>query len=360
MSEEISIRLGGRLGTFTLDVDFRLPMNGISALFGPSGCGKTTILRAVAGLHHIEGRIAIGDRVLQDRHVFIPVHQRRLGYVFQEPSLFPHLSVRRNLTYGLRRARSDPPHVRFDDIVDLLRIAQLVDRSPEHLSGGERQRVSIGRALLSQPSILLMDEPLSALDQMAKEEILPYLEALHASLRIPILLVTHDLAEVERLADHLVLLQAGRLKIAGPLNDVLLDPLAGLSSRRDHAAILGARVIRVDPDGIAVIDIDGCRLFILADGLKPGESIRVRIAATDVSIARARHEQSSILNAVPAKVLGIEPIGNAEAAVKLDLGVTAMAPIRARITRRSLEGLHLRKDSNVIAQIKSVSLVTNR
>src|SRR5690606_30250893 len=154
------------------DVDFRLPMHGISALFGPSGCGKTTILRSVAGLHRIAGRIAIGDRLLQDRHVFMPAHKRRLGYVFQESSLFPHLSVRGNLTYGLKGA--DRHEVRFEGIVDLLGIGHLVDRSPEHLSGGERQRVSIGRALLSQPGILLMDEPLSALDQMAREEILPY------------------------------------------------------------------------------------------------------------------------------------------------------------------------------------------
>lgn len=360
MDSAIEVALNGELGAFTLDVDFTVPMHGISALFGPSGCGKTSILRSVAGLNHIPGRIAVGGEVWQDGHRFMQTHRRALGYVFQEASLFAHMSVRQNLTYGEKRAGSVQKHIRFDEVVDLLGIGPLVDRSPENLSGGERQRVSIGRALLSQPRLLLMDEPLSALDRMAKDEILPYFEALHANLKIPILLVTHDISEVERLADHLVLLRQGRLVASGPLNEVLAAPGSPLAGRRDFAAVLPARVVRHEPDGIAVLDIAGRELLVLASGLQQHDTVRVRIAASDVSIARHRHEASSILNAIPARIVGIEPLGEAEASVRLDLGIGSQAPIRARITRRSLEALELSHGQTVVAQIKSVSLAASR
>ncbi|MET0169793.1 MAG: molybdenum ABC transporter ATP-binding protein [Aliihoeflea sp.] len=360
MTERIEIALKGNLGAFHLDVDLAVPMHGITALFGPSGCGKTSILRSVAGLNRMPGRIAIGTEVWQDDRRFVPTHKRSLGYVFQEASLFSHLSVRQNLIYGERRARADGQHVRFDDIVDLLGITHLVDRSPANLSGGERQRVSIGRALLSQPRLLLMDEPLSALDRMAKDEILPYFEALHANLRIPILFVTHDIAEVERLADHLVLLREGRLVSSGPLHEVLSAPHSPLAARRDFAAVLPAKVVRHDPDGIAVLDIAGCQMLVVAKDMRPGETVRVRIAASDVSIARSRPEATSVLNVLPARIMGIDPIDDAEAGIQLDIGVDHEAPIRARITRRSLEGLSLSEGQDVFAQIKSVSLAANR
>ncbi|MFA5580720.1 MAG: molybdenum ABC transporter ATP-binding protein [Paracoccaceae bacterium] len=359
MGDVIGIALTGRLGDFTLNVDFTAPMHGITALFGPSGCGKTTILRAVAGLNRMTGRITIGDEIWQDAHHFRPTHRRALGYVFQEASLFAHLSVRANLGYGEKRARGEK-HIRFDDVVDLLGIGHLINRFPEHLSGGERQRVSIGRALLSQPKLLLMDEPLSALDRMAKDEILPYFEALHANLKIPILLVSHDISEVERLADHLILLRQGRMLAAGPLNDVLAAPDSPLATRRDFAAILPARVTGFAPDGIAALDIGGRELLTLADGLQPGDAVRVRIAASDVSIARSPHAASSILNALPARIVGIDPLNPAEASIRLDIGTRTKALIRARITRRSLNALGLAAGQDVVAQIKSVSLATNR
>ena len=194
-------------------------MRGVTALFGPSGCGKTTVLRCVAGLQMLrDGYLSIGGEVWQDGAAFRPPYQRSVGYVFQEASLFPHLSVRRNLLYGHRRAlrRGTGEATRFDEVVELLGMQGLLDRSPLRLSGGERQRVAIGRALLSQPRLLLMDEPLAGLDRLSKDEILPYLEALHTALSIPILYVSHDIAEVERLADHLVLMQAGQWSRAGP------------------------------------------------------------------------------------------------------------------------------------------------
>ncbi len=359
MEEQIAIRLAGTLGTFRLDVDFAVPMRGITALFGPSGCGKTSILRSVAGLNHVPGDIRIGSETWQDATRFVPTHKRPLGYVFQEASLFPHLTVRQNLVYGQKRSSGSDGHIRFDEVVALLGIGHLIDRAPQNLSGGERQRVSIGRALLSQPKLLLMDEPLSALDRMAKDDILPYFEALHANLRIPILLVTHDMSEVERLADHLVLMREGRVVASGPLDEVLGAADSPLAARRDFAAVLAGTVLRIEPDGVAVIGIAGREFLVLADRLSVGDTVRVRIAAADVSIARSRHEGSSILNALPARVTGIDALNEHEASVRLDIGL-GPAPIRARITRRSLGMLRLTEGDEVVAQIKSVALTANR
>ncbi|MDY8109840.1 molybdenum ABC transporter ATP-binding protein [Fulvimarina sp. 2208YS6-2-32] len=359
-AQSIMVNLEGRLGSFMLDVAFQAPMRGITALFGPSGCGKTTILRSVAGLRHIPGAIAIGTDVWQNSRSFRPPHERPVGYVFQEPSLFPHLSVRRNLVYGRDRAAGSSGAIRFDDVVDLLGLSHLVDRDPAHLSGGERQRVSIGRALLSQPRLLLMDEPLSALDRMAKDEILPYFEALHANLSIPVLLVTHDIAEVERLADHLVVLKDGRVVHASPLNEALTDPNLPFGRSRDFAAVLAGTVTRVDPDGLAAIDVFGTEILAIGDGLDVNQTVRVRIVASDVSLARDRATQSSILNLVPARIVGIDPMGAAEANVRLSLATDGSAHFVARVSRRSVASLDLRADDRVVAQIKSVSLAATR
>ncbi|HEY0836490.1 MAG TPA: molybdenum ABC transporter ATP-binding protein, partial [Azospirillum sp.] len=222
----MEVRFRGRLGAFAVDVAFAAPARGITALFGPSGCGKTSVLRCVAGLQRLDGRFALNGDVWQDGAIFRPTHRRPIGYVFQEASLFAHMSVRANLLYGHRRTvgRSVPETIRLDDVVELLGVAHLLDRSPRHLSGGERQRVAMGRALLTQPRLLLMDEPLAALDRFSKDEILPYLERLHDVLPIPVLYVSHDIAEVERLADHLVLLRDGRVVASGPVQELQADP----------------------------------------------------------------------------------------------------------------------------------------
>ena len=223
----ISVRYTGVLGRFKLDVAFEVPMRGIIALFGPSGCGKTTVLRCMAGLNRLPGRLVVDDEVWQDDATgkFLPPHERRIGYVFQEASLFAHLSVRGNLLYGYRRAlkRGAAANTRLDEVVELLGIGPLIDRATGGLSGGERQRIALGRALLAQPLLFLMDEPLSALDRMTKEEILPYLEALCTSSSIPALYVSHDMSEIERLADHMVLLDSGRVAAAGPLDELMAD-----------------------------------------------------------------------------------------------------------------------------------------
>jgi len=215
----------GSLGAFTLDVDFTAPPQGVTALFGPSGCGKTTILRCMAGLERLQdAHFSFGpDAVWQDDSFFVPPHKRDVGYIFQDANLFPHLTVRKNLLYGQKRSTSQSGDtiIAFDDVVDLLGIGKLLDRLPARLSGGERQRVGIGRALLSQPRLLLLDEPLSALDSDNKREILPYLERLPAILTIPMIYVSHDIREVRRLAEHVIILKEGRIVQAGAINDCL-------------------------------------------------------------------------------------------------------------------------------------------
>ncbi|MCM2502633.1 molybdenum ABC transporter ATP-binding protein [Aureimonas altamirensis] len=359
MDDRIVAALAGRLGSFTLDVDFALPMHGISALFGPSGCGKTTILRCIAGLNRLAGAVRVGPDLWQDGQSFVPTHRRPIGYVFQEASLFPHLSVRQNLVYGAKRSKRARHSIAFDEVVALLGLAPLMERAPTHLSGGERQRVSLGRALLRQPSLLLMDEPLSALDRTAKEEILPYFEALHANLRIPMILVTHDMSEVERLADHLVLLRDGRVVSGGPLEDALSDPASPLAAKADFASVLIGRVQAIEADGIAAVDVGGATIRTVGRAAEAGMTVRVRVAAGDVSIVRSPAKDTSILNALPARVVGIDPIGEFERSIRLQLDPGG-AFIRSRITARSVKALNLSVGEAVFAQVKSVSIVASR
>jgi molybdate transport system ATP-binding protein len=217
VKEQVSIeaRFAGRLGAFSLDVAFTAPARGITGLFGPSGCGKTTVLRCLSGLLRLDGGLSVGGEVWQGPHRFVAPHRRRAALVFQDADLFAHLSVRGNLEFGLRRAGT-PIATPFDEVVDLLALENLLARSPARLSGGERQRVAIGRALLSQPRLLLLDEPMAGLDAAAKAEILPYLEALHARIATPVIYVTHDVAEIARLADNVVVMKAGRVVACGP------------------------------------------------------------------------------------------------------------------------------------------------
>ncbi len=244
----IQARFTGRLGAFRLDADFTAPGRGVTALVGPSGGGKTTLLRCIAGLTRLSGSLRIGDQVWQDDSRFLPPHRRAVGYVFQEPSLLAHLSVRGNLLYGFKRS-GDRRKVAFDDVVSLLGVGAILDRSPHRLSGGERQRVAIGRALLSQPDLLLMDEPVSSLDPDSKAEILPYLDRLHQTLAIPVLYVSHDMKEVARLADRVLVMTDGRISPA-PAD-------AGLAAARGALAAL-------DGDRIS-----GLALAALLAGLEP-------------------------------------------------------------------------------------------
>ncbi len=359
----ISARYAGTLGRFRLDVAFEAPMRGITALFGPSGCGKTTILRCVAGLNRLPGRLVVDGDLWQDHATgrFREPYRRPVGYVFQEASLFPHLSARGNLLYGRRRALKTgaADEIRLDDVVDLLGIAALLDRATGALSGGERQRVALGRALLTQPRLLLMDEPLAALDRMTKEEILPYFEALHASLSIPVFYVSHDISEVERLADHLVLLDAGRVVAAGPLHELLSDTRLPIARSREASTVLETRVGGFDPDdGLTALDVDGETLLVPGRIGEKGGIRRVRIAATDVSLAVDRPPQTTIVNIVPVRVKAIEPLDQAQINVVLTIGHRdGGRKLLARVTRRAQRVLGFGPGQDVYAQIKAVSLV---
>ena len=361
----IRARFRGVLGRFTLDACFEVPATGVTALFGPSGCGKSTVLRCFAGLQHLPGSFcAIDGDVWQDETIFRQPYQRPIGYVFQEASLFQHLSVRRNLLYGAPRggARVGAGSVPFDEVIDLLGLAALLDRSPHHLSGGERQRVAIGRALLSQPKLLLMDEPLSALDRLTKDEILPFLERLHQRLSLPVIYVSHDMTEIERLADHLVLMQSGAVLAAGPLGAMQSDPSLPLAGGRDAAVNFEAKVEAYDAAyGILTLQIDGGRLLVPAAPVAVGEHRRLRIAASDVSLARESPVASTMLNALPACIVSKSSVEASEVLVVLALGSNGGgARLLARVTRRSWDFLQLSEGMNIFAQVKGVALAPAR
>jgi molybdate transport system ATP-binding protein len=366
--QTIGASFAGWLGSFALDASFEVPMRGVAVLFGPSGCGKTTILRCIAGLQRMPGRLVIGDEVWQDtdKGVFLPPHRRHVGYVFQEASLFPHLSVRNNLLYGARRAARSglqADTVRLGDVVDLLGISHLLDRSPAHLSGGERQRVAVGRALLSGPRVLLMDEPLSALDRMTKDDILPYFEMLHETLALPVIYVSHDISEVERLADTMVLMEAGKVRASGPLAELQADPRLPLLSAPQAALVLEGRIAGEDAEfGLTKLAIPGGELMVPGRHGPIGSRRRMRIAPSDVSLVLTRATDSSILNVLPARIQSLDHKDDQpQVNVILRLGADGSgATIAARITRRSLKQLDLEPGRMVFAQIKSAALIASR
>jgi molybdate transport system ATP-binding protein len=365
MSSPLSAHFAGAVGAFTLDAAFDAPGRGITALFGPSGCGKTTVLRCVAGLQRLPGRCAVAGETWQDdiQGVFRAPHERPVGYVFQEASLFAHLSVRDNLTFGHKRAlraggRED---IRFDDVVTLLGIGPLLERAPANLSGGERQRVAVGRALLSQPRLLLMDEPLSALDAFTKAEILPYFEALHANLSMPILYVSHDIAEVERLADTLVLLERGRVIASGPLAELEANPELPLLRAPEAAVTLDGTVDSIDETyALTTFVVPGGTLIVPGRRGAKGARRRLRINASDVSFTRSPPADTTILNCMPVRIESVTPQDGTgvqmNIVARLGHGSTG-ARIVGRVTRKSQERLGLVPGTDVHAQIKSVALV---
>ena len=368
MSEAATIeaRFAGEQGAFRLEVAFSAPARGVTALFGPSGCGKTTVLRCMAGLQHMPGTLRVGSEVWQDSSadLFRKPHLRDTGYVFQEANLFAHLSVRDNLLFGARRSKATATGaaVDFDHICKLLNIVPLLDRSPVSLSGGERQRVAVGRALLSKPQILLMDEPLSALDQQTKNDILPYFEALHEELAIPVIYVTHDMREVERLADTLVLMESGRVLASGQLEALQSDPALPLLTAPDAAVTLEG-TIRETEEQYSLTHFDIAGGSLAASGLQgeKGERKRLRIAASDVSFTRTAPEATTILNILPAVIAAVERHGDGpQVDVIVRLGPDGGgARILGRITRKSLEVLALAVGDLVYAQIKGVAIASS-
>ncbi len=340
---------------FTLQVDLSLPGRGITALFGPSGSGKTTLLRCMAGLEHApDGYLSVAGEIWQDGDYFLPTHKRRLGYVFQEASLFPHLDIRRNLEYGMRR--TGIRRIELDGAIELLGIAHLLERRPENLSGGERQRVAIARALLVNPGILLMDEPLAALDLARKQEILPYLEKLHEDLKIPILYVSHSPDEVARLADHIVVLDKGRAVAQGSLPETLARLDLPIRLGEDAGVVIDAVIgSRDEAWHLIRADFAGGELWVRDNGMPVGRRVRVRILARDVSLSLAHQEHTSILNLLQGTVIEIADDAHpAQSLVRVDVGGT---PIVSRLTKRSAASLGLAPGLPVRVQIKTVALI---
>ncbi len=348
---------------FALDVSLDLPGRGVTAIFGSSGSGKTTLLRCMAGLERTRsGYLKVNDQVWQDHAsgLFVPVHQRALGYVFQEASLFAHLNVQRNLDYGLRRVPAAKRRVSLSHAIELLGIGQLLARQPGTLSGGERQRVAIARALATSPRVLLMDEPLASLDVQRKAEVLPYLERLHEELDIPVLYVSHAPDEVARLADHLVLLDAGQVLASGSTRELMTRLDLPLAHGDAAAAVIDAVVTHVEPAyHLSHAAFAGGQISLLNASLSVGQRVRVRIQARDVSLTLQRQEGTSILNIFAATVTAIasDSPGQVMVGVCLNAGIGQESQLLARITRKSADALGLKPGSQVYAQVKGVAVL---
>jgi molybdate transport system ATP-binding protein len=344
--------------SFALDAELELPAQGITAIVGPSGCGKTTLLRALAGLERHAGYLRVNGEVWQDdeKGIFLPTHRRGIGFVFQEASLLPHLNVRRNLRFGWKRTADGERKVHQEHLLELLGIANLLDRYPDKLSGGERQRVAIARALLISPKLLLMDEPLASLDVKRKQDVLPYLERMHDELAVPIVYVSHAPDEVARLADHLVLLDSGKVAASGPISDITarLDlPMAFDES----AGVVVAGTVESYEEGyqLARLRIAGALVQVAHRKLAPGAPLRLRIMARDVSLSLTQHHDTSVLNQLPAKVVAAMPAKSApHILIRLDAGGI---PLLAKITRQSYDRLQIALGKQVWAQFKATAVM---
>jgi molybdate transport system ATP-binding protein len=365
MSSAITQRLQARFQLsrpgFNLQVNLDLPGSGVTALFGASGSGKTSCLRVIAGLTRSDpafnAYIAVNGEVWQDdaQGLFVPVHQRPIGYVFQDANLFTHLNVEQNLTFGMRRVTPNQRRIALEQVVALLGIAHLLKRSANTLSGGERQRVAIARALATSPRLLLLDEPLAALDAQRKAEILPYLENLHSELDIPVLYVSHALDEVARLADQLVLLDAGRVSASGATHELMTRLDLPLAHGDTAGALIHATISGHEADyHLTLADFPGGHLRVAQQKREIGQSLRLRVLARDVSLTLAPQLGTSILNILPARVVALANDSPGQVMVALDAGGTALL---ARITKKSVDALALAPGCAVYAQVKGVAIV---
>ncbi len=352
----IAMRFDLQRAEFRLTVDVEVPGQGVTALFGRSGCGKTTLLRCVAGLEPtVRGRLRVHGEAWQDAERFVPAHQRPVGYVFQEGQLFPHLTVLGNLLYGYRRIPAERRIVQPDDVTRLLGLEGLLERRTSQISGGQRQRVAMGRALLTSPRVLLMDEPLAALDQISKAEILPYLERLHEELSIPVLYVSHAIEEVARLADHMLLMEEGRIQAQGPLRDLITRAdLPLVHGEQASAVLIGDALSHLDDDHLSCIHLPGGMLYVPRVTDPNRDQLRVRVLARDVSVARQPPLPSSILNCLQCEVVEIvDDPHPGHCLLKLKLGEQHLL---SRITRRSRQQLALETGDTVWASVKGVAL----
>ena len=353
----LEIRYALQRGDFNLNVDLDIPMQGITGIFGASGSGKTTLLRCIAGLEKQgAGRLVVGGEVWQDHDlgIFRQPHEQEIGYVFQEPRLFRHLNVRGNLEYGQKRARMTREGISFEEAVELFDLHKLLERTPADLSGGEAQRIAIARALLRSPRLVLMDEPLAALDSARKDEILPYLDRMHSELRIPIVYVSHHIEEICRLCDYLLLIDRGNVIAEGDLQSVLVRmDLPLLSGREAGSVIQGAIGAYDKDDDLTHLRFSGGEFVVPGQVGQEGEDLRLRIRANDISLCRDRPERSTILNILPAIIEEIQPEAGPMLLLRLRLGSDRVI---TRITRRSCEKLALQPGEQILTQIKAVAI----
>ncbi len=357
MDSSITAKFRIQRGGFTLDSAFTIPAKGVTALFGSSGCGKTTLLRAIAGLETCQtGYLKVGEMTWQQDDLFVPPHKRAVGYVFQESSLFEHLNVKRNLEYGLKRVAAQEQKVSLEKSIELLDIGNLLERKPGSLSGGERQRVAIARALAVSPRLLLMDEPLAALDQNRKQEVLPFIESLHKELDIPVIYVSHSLEEVAQLADHLILMEQGKVVDSGDIHDMFTRLDLPLAHELDASAIINATVTGFDEHyHLMFLQFAGGTITVAGQNLNEGDAVRLRLVARDVSLTLEHQSRTSILNIFPVIVDEILQTGPAQLIVRLQAGGV---PMLSKITRKSAAELNLEPGRKVYAQVKSVALLS--
>jgi molybdate transport system ATP-binding protein len=346
---------------YSLQVRLDLAGSGVTALFGASGSGKTSCLRVIAGLtrsdHDCNAYIAVNGEVWQDDSsgLFVPVHQRAIGYVFQDANLFTHLSVAQNLAFGMKRVAQAQRRIALEQVLDLLAIGHLLQRRPDTLSGGERQRVAIARALATSPRLLLLDEPLAALDAQRKAEILPYLEKLHSELDLPVLYVSHALDEVARLADDLVLLDAGRVSAVGGTRELMTRLDLPLAHGDGAGALIHATISGHEAHyRLTLADFPGGCLRVASQARAVGQTLRLRVLARDVSLTLAPQVGTSILNILPARVVALSDDSPGQVMVALDAGGTALL---ARITKKSVDALALVPGRVVYAQVKGAAIV---
>jgi molybdate transport system ATP-binding protein len=353
----IAVRFNIQRGEFALNIDTVIPETGVTAIFGPSGSGKTTLLRAIAGLEHADnGYLKVGDALWQGNGVFLPTHQRKIGYVFQEPSLFSHLTVQGNINYGVARAKDESSAAVLQQAIDLLGIEHLLKRMPWQLSGGEQQRVAIARALAANPSMLLLDEPLAALGDDQKADILPYLESVYQQLDIPVLYVSHSRNEVARLADHMLLLDNGEIKASGKMSEIFTALDLPMAHQSRAESIIKASVSHYDEEfGLASVAFLGGQLSVAAEPLIVGSKVRLQVLARDVSITLEPQKNTSILNIIPVTIDAIVKESKSQMTVRLIADETALL---SRITCKSAYNLNLKEGDKVYAQVKTAALLT--
>jgi molybdate transport system ATP-binding protein len=355
----MSLAVRARLdrGSFTLDVDIEVPREGVTSLFGRSGCGKTTLLRIIAGLEKVRGaEVRFGQQVWQQERIFVPLHRRRIGLVFQEHSLLQHLSVQGNLLYGYRRTPNELRRLHLREATDMLGIGDLLDRSIDQLSGGQRQRVSLGRALLTSPQLLLLDEPMAALDTQTKREIMPFLYRMASEAGVPIVLVTHAPDEVERLADRVVFMREGRAECIEGLREALARPDSPLFADEGAASVLEGALGPANEHGLRPFGPEGARLWLPNGGTAPaGQATRVRILARDVSLALDDPRRISIQNHLKVRVDRIDAPSAGRRVVATSTADQQL--LLAEVTPLAVEQLGLRPGVEIFALIKSVALV---